>query len=42
MGKFLGNIHGLHFADQDLGILRNLKTCQLGNLISRLSYDLGI
>ena len=42
MGKFLGDVHRLHLADEDLGVLRNLKACQLGDLIRGLTYDLGV
>ena len=42
MGKLFADIHRLNFANQNLGILRNLNACQLCNLISALSYNLCI
>ena len=42
MGKLFADIHRLNFANQNLGILRNLNACQLGNGCRLLSHNLGV
>ena len=42
MGKLLGNVHGLHLADEDLGGLRNRHARHGGDLRCRLAYNLGV
>ena len=42
MCKLFFNIHALDFADEDLGIHRNLNTSQLSNGVGLLANDLGV
>ena len=42
VSKLFRNIYRLYFTDQDLGIFRNLNTCQFCNGVSALTNDLGI
>ena len=42
MCEWLCRIYRIHFTDQDLGIFRNLKTCQLCDSSCFLTYNLRI
>ncbi len=42
MGKFLGDIHGFHLADEDLGAPRHINSRKLSDLVRALAYDLGV
>ena len=42
VGKLLAQLHALHFADQDLGVLRHGHACQAGNGHRPLADDTGI
>ena len=42
MGKFLGDVHALDLADEDLGVLGHVHTSQLGDGVGRLTDDLGV
>ena len=42
MGKFLGDIHGFHLTDEDLGAPRHINSRKLSDLVRALAYDLGV